>query len=46
MEKMLNVPLKPQVRKQLDEQAKANGRAASREAARIIEDGLKKGRAK
>ena len=36
-EKMLNVPLKPDVRKRLDERADENGRAASREAASIIE---------
>ena len=36
-EKVLNVPLKPNVRRRLDDRADANGRAASREAANIIE---------
>ena len=36
-EKVLNVPLKPNVRRRLDARADANGRAASREAADIIE---------
>ena len=36
-EKMLNVPLTPRIRKLLDECAEDNGRAASREAANIIE---------
>ena len=36
-EKVLNVPLKPEVRKLLDARADDNGRATSREAACIIE---------
>ncbi len=36
-EKMLNVPLVPDVRERLDKRAAENGRAASREAAAIIE---------
>ena len=36
-EKVLNVPLKPEVRKLLDARADDNGRASSREAACIIE---------
>lgn len=36
-EKVLNVPLKPKVRKLLDARADDNGRASSREAACIIE---------
>jgi len=37
-EKMLNVPLDDQTRKALDARADENGRAASREAAKIIKD--------
>lgn len=40
-EKIINVPLESAVRKRLNEQAKANGRAVRREAAAIIKDGLK-----
>ena len=40
-EKVLNVPLKPEVRKLLDARADDNGRAASREAASIIESAVK-----
>ena len=36
-EEILNVPLKPEVKKLLTEKADSNGRAACREAARIIE---------
>ena len=41
VEKVLNVPLKPEVRKLLDARADDNGRAASREAASIIESAVK-----
>lgn len=36
-EQMLNVPLKPEVKKLLEQQADGNGRAMGREVARIIE---------
>lgn len=39
-ERMLNVPLKPEVRERLDERACDNGRPTRREAARIIEDAV------
>ena len=45
-EKMLNVPLTPMIRKLLDECAEDNGRAASREAANIIERDVTQRKAK
>ena len=36
-ESVVNVPLKPEVKKLLERQADGNGRAMGREAARIIE---------
>ena len=36
-EQVINVPLKPEVKRALEERAYANGRATGREAARIIE---------
>ena len=36
-EQMLNVPLKPEVKRLLEQQADGNGRAMGREAAQIIE---------
>jgi len=41
-EQVLNVPLKPEVKKLLEQQADGNGRAMGREAARIIERDVKK----
>ncbi|MBO7686931.1 MAG: TraY domain-containing protein [Kiritimatiellae bacterium] len=41
-EKMLNVPLDDETRKALDARADENGRAASREAAQIIKDTVKR----
>lgn len=41
-EHVLNVPLKPEVKKLLEQQADGNGRAMGREAARIIERDVKK----
>lgn len=41
-EQILNVPLKPEVKKLLEQQADGNGRAMGREAARIIERDVKK----
>lgn len=38
MEKLLNVPLDEKTRKLLDMRADENGRASSREAAKIIKD--------
>lgn len=42
MEKVINVPLDDKTRKLLDEKAKRNGRASSREAAQIIKDDVRK----
>lgn len=42
-EQVLNVPLKPEVRKRLDARADDNGRAARREAADIIEKAVMSG---
>jgi len=36
-EQVINVPIKPEVKKLLEEQADANGRATLREAANILE---------
>ena len=44
MESMLNVPLDEASKKELKEQAKENGRAMGREAAKLIKDGLQKAR--
>lgn len=41
-EQILNVPLKPEIKKLLEKQADENGRAMGREAARIIERDVKK----
>ena len=41
-EQVLNVPLKPEVKKLLEQQADGNGRAMGREAAQIIERYVKK----
>ena len=46
MEKFLNVPLDAQTRKALDARADQNGRAASREAAKIIRDTVTQRKAK
>ena len=39
-EKVINVPLKPAVKRALEARANANGRATGREAARIIEQNV------
>lgn len=41
MEKLLNVPLDEKTRKLLDMRADENGRASSREAAKIIKDAVR-----
>jgi len=44
-EQIINMPLKPEVKKLLEKQADANGRAMGREAAHIVErDVLKRAR--
>ena len=45
-EDIVNVPLDPKVKKDLERQAEANGRATNREAAQLIKDGLRKGSGK
>ena len=39
-EQMLNVPLKPEVKKLLEQQADEDGRATGRQAARYVEDAV------
>lgn len=41
-EKIINVPLKKRIKEALEEMADDNGRATGREAARIIEEQVKK----
>ena len=43
-EHVINVPLKPEVKRLLEEQADSNGRAMGREAAILIKKGLRKPR--
>lgn len=42
-EQIINMPLKPEVKKLLEKQAEANGRAMGREAAHIVERDVLKG---